>query len=351
MAAGTGAVHIVEPGGRGGVHHHVMAASATLARAGTPVTVHTARDAELAPDGVALCRCVDWHRAGRGPLRRARVLYSYLAATIPHLRRTLGPEDVLHFEGLFKPTLTALTIAAGHRARTRVLSPHNTFSRGGSRREERVIDWLLRKADTVIVFSAFDAQRARDRGARRVVRSMLATAVPEFDPARVQVWRERWGAAPVVLFAGQLREDKRLDLAIDAVAASQARTLAVVGQDMGALPAARTQASARGVSMVVDEGYLPYPDFVAAFVAADAVICPYEIGSQSAILSLARALDRPSVATAVGGLSELATVAVPVADPEALARGIDEALTVTAPVAHGPDVVETYREAYGLGAR
>jgi glycosyltransferase involved in cell wall biosynthesis len=99
---------------------------------------------------------------------------------------------------------------------------------------------------------------------------------------------------------------------------------------------------------VVDEGYLPLARFVAAAAAADVVACPYLVASSSAVLALAVALGRPTVASDVGGLGDLATVVVPPGDPDALAAGVERALRA-GPVAPPPPVgIDAYLGAYGF---
>jgi glycosyltransferase involved in cell wall biosynthesis len=157
-----------------------------------------------------------------------------------------------------------------------------------------------------------------------------------------------------VLLAGQMRADKGLDVAVRAVAAAgngnDRLLLALVGEDLGALSPTRRLAEELGVTVVWDEGYQPLDRFVAALAAADVVVCPYPVASQSGVLALAHALGRPSVVTDVGGLAELGTVTVPSGDPAALATGLRRALCGAPPeppAPASPDVVaETYLSAY-----
>ena len=126
--------------------------------------------------------------------------------------------------------------------------------------------------------------------------------------------------------------------------------LAVVGEDGGALAAGRRLACALGVRVEWDEGYRPFDEFLAAVAASDVVVCPYRAASQSAVLALARATGRPSVASAVGGLAELATVVVAPDDPAALAAGVRRALAGAPPslMPHDPAAVATaYKSIYG----
>jgi glycosyltransferase involved in cell wall biosynthesis len=145
-----------------------------------------------------------------------------------------------------------------------------------------------------------------------------------------------------VLFAGQIREDKGLDVLVRAAAlAVQPLAVAVVGEDVGALARARQLAAELGVELVVDEGFQPLDRFVAALAAADVVVCPYRVSSMSAVATMARALGRPTVVTDAGGLPEVGTAVVPPDDPAALAEAVDCALkdaAVLVPDLTPPDV-------------
>jgi glycosyltransferase involved in cell wall biosynthesis len=150
---------------------------------------------------------------------------------------------------------------------------------------------------------------------------LVSPAVPE----RVAQWRSQWvpsGDKRVVLFAGQLRSDKRLDLLIRTVAKlpRSSWTLAIVGEDKGVEKEMRMLAAALGVKANWHVEYVGLADFSAAVAAADVVVCPYEIASQSGVLALARQLGVPSVACDVGGLGELATITVESDAPSEIAE-------------------------------
>jgi glycosyltransferase involved in cell wall biosynthesis len=135
----------------------------------------------------------------------------------------------------------------------------------------------------------------------------------------------------VLLFAGQIRPDKRLDLAIEASAqVGRDNVLAVVGEDRGDLERCRRLAEERGVEVSWTPDYVPLDEFVAALAAADVVLCPYDRASQSGVLAVTRKVGTPSVGTAVGGLAELATATVPPGDAAALAAAVNEVLAAPA---------------------
>jgi glycosyltransferase involved in cell wall biosynthesis len=87
----------------------------------------------------------------------------------------------------------------------------------------------------------------------------------------------------------------------------------------------RALASELGVRAYWHVGYQPLSAFVAAVAAADVVLCPYERASQSGILAVAAATGTPTVATDVGGLSELADAVAAPGDVASLASAVRSA--------------------------
>lgn len=230
-------------------------------------------------------------------------------------------------------------------------SPHTTFSRDGRLLEERIVHGIARRADAVFAFSEHDVRQIESWGARAVRAPVLVPSMAP-EPPLISEWRHRWGGEgrPVVLLAGQLRADKGLDVLVQAAAVWHDEfVVAVVGEDLGALGAGRRLARELDVTLEVDAGYQPLRRFIAALAAADVVACPYRVGSQSAILAMARALGKPTVATGVGGLAELATVVVPPADPEALAWGVRSAARARSVAGQEPlpERIHPYLQVFG----
>jgi glycosyltransferase involved in cell wall biosynthesis len=365
---GSATIHLVEPGGAGGIHQHAAALADGLAEGGVTVVLHTASDAEelALPTGVSRRPCF-WRFAdvSNRSLRRLAIVGAWLGAGIPGCLMRTRPGDVVHVEGRFFPVLLLPLFVGARLRRCRIgFSPHTTFPRA-RRGQEPLVRWMARRADVVFAFSHYDqAVMVKDWGVEAVrVPLAMGRWAEEPDPGLVEGWRQRWRAAgggdrPVVLFAGQLRPDKGLDLAVQAAEHwRRDALLAVVGEDHGALARAIREAAARGVDLVVGEGYHPLPQMVAAVAAADVVLCPYRAASMSGVLALATALGRPTVATDVGGSAEVATVAVPPDDPGALAAGVDKALDLgrpgERPAVSWPsrtEVARTVLAAYGLTA-
>lgn len=355
-------IHIFEPGGSGGVFQHALALAQAYRDAGHSVTFHTASDPEIRDPGLDMCCCVDWHRpVKRRRLRQARILTTYLAVTLPHLSRSVRPADVLHVQGRFKPGLLTLSLLVGRARRARlVLSPHNTFARSGRLAERIGLTVDVRLADRVVVFSEADRVRLASRGLRAIV-APLSLPVPSVSDRLVADWRAAWGVSDglpqIVLFAGQLRSDKRLDLVIDAVACAPPDrwVLAVVGADLGVASDAMAQAAEVGLDVRWSVGWTDLSLFTAAIAAADVVVCPYDVASQSGVLDIAQQVGTRSVARDVGGLGELATVTFQEDRPDLIMDAISNAMRESAgtndhpqSICRGNDLVLSHRDAYGL---
>lgn len=324
--------HLVEPTGFGGIFQHTCVLGEVLAAAGHRVTLHTAAQHEpVALSDVEICPCVWWPRdKPYGPRRSLTIAARLCSRTLPHLHRRVRRGEIVHVEGgVASGALTALTLAvANARGRPVVYSPHNTFSRRGPF-DEVVLRTCLYFTQSTVAYSQMDVATLRSRGAHSCL-SPLIQLVPEPDPARVARWREEWSAGPddrVVLFAGLVRAEKRLDVLVRAARDwPESRRLAVVGQDRGELGPCRALAGELGVRLHAHDEFVPLDEFTAALAAADVVVAPYERASQSGVMSVASQLGTRTIASRVGGLAELAGRTFPAGDSAALARAIDEEL-------------------------
>lgn len=319
-------VHMVEALGRGGIFQHSLAVAAALSSTGVRVVLHTAADSEIDSVDVDQCRCVHWHRGSRSRiLRQAMTSADFTLRTLPHLRRNLSADDVLFVQGFF--ALTPEIIRAGRSARAAVVcSPHNTFVRNNARGGARALDAALRRSDRVLVYSEADAEKIAD-ACPRVGVVPLVQWVPSVDAERTAWWRDRFKSAGrrVALLAGQVRADKNPELFVKALSGLPGWCGAVVGEDKGAGPDLDELIRKTCAPVTTFFGYYPLPDFAAAISAADVVVAPYSVASQSGIVSLSRSLGVPTAVTPVGGLSELATVVAPDATPQGIGQAIRSA--------------------------
>ncbi|MDG4792865.1 glycosyltransferase [Micromonospora sp. WMMD1082] len=302
-------VHLIESGGRGGVFNHTVELAAGLVGLGADVVVHTADDCDAAPASVPLCHCVTWYRASPHRLvRQAGTSARYLLRTLPHLYRAIDAADVVHVQGMFALTPELLSVARRRKA-TIVASPHNTFVRSHAPGGGRALRSALGDADRVLVYSEADRRRLLDRGVANVARVPLVQWTPPADPALVERWRAELApdGAPLALLPGQVRDDKNPELFVRVLAELTGWRGAVVGEDLG--PGRRVDAliAATGAAVATAYRYLDVDEFTALVAAADVVVAPYEIASQSGVVAVAARLGVPTAVVPCGGLGELAT--------------------------------------------
>jgi glycosyltransferase involved in cell wall biosynthesis len=274
-----------------------------------------------------------------------RIAARFAFRTLPHLRLATRRGSVLHVQGIAGGGgLTLFTLVSARLAGRRVVySPHDTFSRRG-----RFDAWLLRLAlrvpHAVLVHSRADVEALR---AARIpaLYSPLVQLVPPPAEFRRRRWRKEWGAqagGEVVLFAGCIRPEKRLDLLIESARSwPPSRRLAVLGEDRGAWEDCALLAERRGVNVAARVQFVELEEFTAALTAADVVVAPHDKAAQSGVLSLACQLGVPTVAASVGGLGELATRTFAPGDAGGLTLAIDAALA-------GSEVAETVDEDLAL---
>jgi glycosyltransferase involved in cell wall biosynthesis len=350
-------IHLFEPSGYAGVFQHACRVGQLLHGRDLRVVLHTGHQHEQVElGGVELCACSVWPRdERRGARRSARIAAAFVSRTLPHLNRATRPGTVLHVQGIAAAgalTLQALLSARLGRRRV-VYSPHDTFSRRGS-----FDAWLLRSAlrvpHAVVVHSQADVQALRAAGIPALYSPLVQLVSPPAE-CRRRRWRQEWHAeeeASVVLFAGWIRPEKRLDLLIQSARFwPPDRRLAVLGEDRGAWADCALLAERCGVEVAARVQFVDLEDFTAALAAADLVVAPHDKATQSGVLSLARQLGVPTVASNVGGLGELASRTFVSGDVEDLTRAIDAELAGTrvagAPVDESL-ALDAHLRAYGL---
>jgi len=322
-------VALLEPAGRGGIHHYSRRLAEALATNGVELHLFTARDHEFAardreaPPPFALH--ATFARRRTPPL----ALLRELSACRP---------DVVHLQAGTHPLLHLALLAAA-RAATHaptVVTAHDLQPKNSGRLGAWCAARLHRAADRVVVHS--DALRA-ELAARQPEVAARTRVVPHgewsvvADDARTNAPDDANDAAPTLLFFGYLHEEKGLADLIQALPAIAARVPAVRLVVAGAPEMAIAPLQARAAALRVAEriewqlGYVAHAAIAPLFTRASAVVLPYRAAtSQSGVLFLAGAYGKPLIATRVGALPESIAHGesgwlVPPRDPAALAEG------------------------------
>ncbi len=360
-ANGEPEIHLFEPSGYGGVFQHACQLAHELSRHGRRVVLHTGHEHEQVDlDGVCVCPCSWWPRSrDRGmriALRQAMISRRLIQRTLPHLLASVSRGDVLHLQGIAAAGgLNLLTLVVTRRGGRRVVySPHDLFSRRGPI-DGALLHVALRVPHAIITHSRADADRLRAL-AGRVLYSPLIQLVPEPSDDEQVSWRTEWrvnGAEKVVLFAGFVRPEKRLDVLVESARRwPPDRRLAVVGPDRGGWDRCDRLAKSYHLDIATRLEFVELTKFTAAIAAADLVVVPSERASQSGVLAVARQLRTPTIAADIGGMAELASRTFTAGDAEDLSRAINAELTngnrsVSEPQDEIEEAVHVHLHAYG----
>jgi glycosyltransferase involved in cell wall biosynthesis len=329
-------IHLFEPSGYAGVFQHSCQLAKALSRRGYGVVLHTGHEhEEVDVGGAAICACSWWPRSDRGEerstVRRAAIARRLVRRTLPHLVGAVPPRGVLHLQGIAPGGgLNLLMLAALRVARRRVVySPHDLFSRRGPV-DGALLGIALRMPHVIIVYSHADEKRLRVR-TRGVRYSPLIQFLPTTSGEERQNWRREWQVSrddKVVLFAGFIRPEKRLDLLVESARRwPPGRRLAVVGPDRGGWKRCGQLADQYDLDIATRLKYVDIGEFTAAIAAADVVVVPSERASQSGVLAVARQLCTPTVAADIGGMAELASRTFAAGNVDDLNRAIDAELS------------------------
>lgn len=327
------------------MHYYDFALGTTLAEQGVDVTLFTC-DETTVPEGLSFPvqltfqgvfgEAAAWLRG----LRYARALY-HIARQRPR-----GVPSIIHVH-FFHALPLDYAFLAWMRARgcRIVLTAHDVtpFDTGGW--GMTLVHRIYRLTDGVIVHTQSSRAELLAQG---IVPQERVTVIPHGHylpyvdqiPSMAEARRklELLLDAPVILFFGQIKKVKGLDVLLQALPPLADRYPAIrlviagkVWKDDWARYA--TLIRELGLEGRVDLHLRHIPDDQVAgfFAAADVVALPYRHVYQSGVLLMALSYSRPVVATRVGGLPEVIQDGetghlVPPGDPEGLAQAIGRVL-------------------------
>jgi glycosyltransferase involved in cell wall biosynthesis len=327
-------------GGHRGMHYYDLALCTGLAEQGADVTLFTC-DETTVPPGLPFPVDLAFQGVfGPAPAWLRGLRYSRALAHIT--RQTRGRTAIVHVHFFHALPLDYAFLASmrarGHRL---VITAHDVTPFDAQGWSMTFVRRIYRLAQGIIVHTESSRAELLDYGIvppERVAVIPHGHYMPYVDrlPPRREA-RQRLGlpdGAPVVLFFGQIKRVKGLEVLLQALPCLAEQypdaRLVVAGEVWGddwSRYAALIEELDLDRRLHLHLRHIADEEVASFFVAADAVALPYHHVYQSGVLLMALSYGRPVVATRVGGMAEVVQdgesgYLVPRDDPQALARAL-----------------------------
>ena len=225
--------------------------------------------------------------------------------------------DVVTFQWwhpLFAPcyisVLSALRKALPRTAR--VLISHHARPHEPLPGQDLALRWVAQRCTDVIVHSRTDSDLIKtlvpDTRVHFLDYPLLET--PQSQPDREEAQRRLEVSGRVLLFFGDVRTYKGLDILLHALAKVPRElgvSLLVAGEFYTSVDATRSLIQSLHLNdrvRIIDR-YISEPEWPALFAATDALVLPYRAASQSMTIPLAYGFGKPVIATRVGGFPDI----------------------------------------------
>jgi glycosyltransferase involved in cell wall biosynthesis len=316
----TISVAIIEPiGGHSGAHYYDFGLCRGLLAAGCRVTLYTCD--ETTDPVIPGLTFHPFYRRIYGQNNRSLRGLRYLWGTFASLTNAVASgETVCHFQ-VFNDLIAELTVIAMAKllGRTLVLTVHDVDSLAECvSRKRKVTAWIYRLADRIIVHNNASMKELEVLG----VPSAMIAVIPHghyLDSRRELTAQDEakraCGIVPsakVVLFFGQIKDAKGLDILIDALPQVAYEIpdviLLIAGRPWKTeftRYAALIEELKVGAYCRLNIGFVPDEEVASYFSAADLVALPYRRIYQSGVLMMAMTYGRPVVVSDLPGMTEV----------------------------------------------
>jgi glycosyltransferase involved in cell wall biosynthesis len=313
---------IIEPvGGHGGAHYYDFGLCRGLLAAGCRVSLYTCDET---PDpSIPGLGFHPFYRHIYGQGNRWLRGLRFIRCTFASIRHAVASGDVVCHFHVFNHTTTDLAVIAIARLFRRkvVLTVHDVDSLAGSKAgRSRLSGWIFRLADRVIAHNKVSVRELECTGLPPARIAMIAHGhylewmceMPTLSTARRALGIDL--SAKVVLFFGQIKHSKGLDLLIEALPQIAREVPEVI-----VLIAGRPwKADFAHYDALIDHlnvrahcrlriGFIPDEEVAGFYAAADLVALPYRRIYQSGVLLMAMTCGRPAVVSDLPGMSEIVT--------------------------------------------
>jgi len=312
-------VAIIEPvGGHGGMDYYDFSLAGGLASAGVIVSLYTCRQTRppATPVSFRLYRPFVLIYGGAPRVLRAAMFLIGLLSSLIHAR--LRNVQIVHLH-LFDTSilqLACLVCAKAMGMRT-VVTAHDVESLAGGQ-AGRLARRIYDLADRVIAHNQVSSQALVDMIGISVDKIFIIPHghyVHDVTVVDKRVAREQLGLTqqgPVILFFGQIKHVKGLDVLLRALPAIVAKhpdvILMIAGKvwktDLGEYVALINQFGLEQ-HVKLDIRYIPNEDVASYYGAADVVVLPYRKIYQSGVLLMAMSYRKPVVVSDIPGMLEI----------------------------------------------
>lgn len=182
---------------------------------------------------------------------------------------------------------------------------HNVRPHDAGRLSQRLMSWLLRRLDRVIVHGDDARSMAVDMGVDED--AIAVVSLPSPWPVSTHNSAGKKHAGPVrLLFFGTIRPYKGLDVLLEAVSHTPDVTLTIAGEFWEQRDTYDQLISSLGLAgrVTIIPGYLPSSRFEEVFGSADVLVLPYRSGTGSIVREVGFRFGLPVIATTVGSIGD-----------------------------------------------
>jgi len=182
---------------------------------------------------------------------------------------------------------------------------HNVTPHDAGRLSQRLMSWLLKRLDRVIVHGDEAKAKAVDMGVAN--QAIAVVALPSPWPVTSRTSAKKKPGGPLrLLFFGTIRPYKGLDVLLEALAHTPNATLTIAGEFWEQREAYDHLITRLNLAdrVTIIPGYLPSSRFGDVFGEADVLVLPYRSGTGSIVREVGFRFGLPVIATTVGSIGD-----------------------------------------------
>jgi len=314
-------VAVIEPvGGHGGMNYYDLGLCRGLLAAGCRVSLYTCD--ETAVPATPGLRFYPYYKRIYGPGGRWARAYRYLSGTLSTLARAVAcGEEICHFHVFHGsvPELVPVLLAKLCRRKV-VITVHDVETFGDPAALNRgTLGKVLRFANRLIVHNEFSKRELIEKLAVSPKKvsviphgNYLETVGKMLDPVEAKRTLGIRESRKVVLFFGQIKDAKGLDLLLEAapnVACKIPEVMFLIAGRPWKSDFSRYEALIHKLGIrdrcVLHIRFIPHEEVACYYAAADVVVLPYRRIYQSGVVLMTMSYGRPVLVSDLPGMTEI----------------------------------------------